>query len=580
MSYKKRMARLLSLVLCFVFLFSACSIRDYFEFILPFDLPGESAQTDPEEKQRRTVPFSEMKYERPDASALVKELDALTENIRTSTSFKSLWDYDEEATRLTEDYMTMYNLAELQRYLNINDPYYQEEYRYCKENTVRVSSAINQLNLAIIESPYAAEYEKEVGSYVFESIQNDLLLNSTEVEELKEKISGLQADYNEDLSTLTVEYEGTAYTMTDLSEMDDQSLAYLLEEQFNEEYADHFANILIQLIDLQNETTSTLGFESAAEMFYLAYSRDYTPEDALALCEAAKAELAPLAPEVLAGGYYPVQISEDEALGMMPSALRRIDPAMEEAFDFMEAYDVYDFGARSEKQSGVGFTTDLYSYDTAYIYGFWQNDLRSATTLFHEFGHFFDSWLHWDETIVFNLDLSETYSQGLELLMQRFFTSFDGEWEGMVASHLSDTFQSITYQALLEELQLTLYEEETLDAQTISRIYTQLLVDYGYGDYAYSDAEKDWVQITHLFEAPFYTISYATSACVALQIWEASSENWKDGAELYMSMIESDQNQPFLTVVNDVELRSPFEPAVLQDIAASYEQLFQLPQAA
>ncbi|MDL2252480.1 M3 family metallopeptidase [Ruminococcaceae bacterium OttesenSCG-928-I18] len=581
MPKRKKPFCLAALALCLVFLFSSCGFRELIDPYLPFELPGgmkeegDAQETEP----RRTIAFSEMEYSRPDAQGMVTQLQEFTENIEQANTFDELWALDEQATTLVEHYMTMSTLAEIHRYLDTGNPYYQEELRYCKENTVRISNAVNSLNTAIVSSRFAEEYEKRVGSYVYASIQNELLLNSPEVEGLKEEISRLQTDYNEDLSTLTIEHEGTSYTMADLQELEDSHLAYTLETQFNEQHADHFSEMYIQFIDLQNQTAQKLGFSSAAEMSYLSYSRDYTPSQALAFCQQVKEAFGNMTESILRAYTGTVSASEEEVLKMMPGALRRISPQMVEAFEFMQQYELYDFGARTEKQSGIGFTADLYSYDTAYIYGFWTNDLRSVTTLFHEFGHFFESWLSWDSDMVFNLDLSETYSQTLELLMQRFFPAFGQDTEAMVLSHLSDFSQSITYQCLLEEMQLQLYEMENLDTETISRLYTDLLVAYGFGSFTYSAADKDWVQITHLFDAPFYTISYATSACIALQIWEKSTQNWREGAALYMQMIETDQNQPFLEIVKSVGLRSPFSPSALLEIAGLYRQMFHLPSA-
>ena len=576
---RTHLARVLALSLCLVFLLSACSWQRWFD--LPFDLPFGGGAAESEEKQRRTVSYSDMEYERPDVDAMVARLGELTEGIRNAGSFDELWALDEEASDIAEHFETQLTLADIRRYQDVNDAFYKEEYRFCSESAAQLSNVANTLNLAIVDSPYASEYSDKVGEYVFATLKDQLRLNSPEVEGLRKQRNNLQADYNEDLTTLTVHYDGKSYTLAEVEQLEDAFLAYELSNQFNEEHAEHFAGLYAQLVALDKEIAGKLGFSSAAEMYYLSYNRDYGPDEALQFCEEVKTTIAPMVEDILLQSYGNVALSQDEVMAMMPNALGRIDPQLEDAFSDLQQYSLYDFDARDSKQSGIGFCTDLPAYDTAYIYGFWANDLRSATTLFHEFGHFFDSWLHWEDSSALTLDLAETYSQGLELLMQRYFSTFDREnSEGLVQSHLSDFVQSISYQPMLEEFQLHLFEEEDLSAENISALYTELLDEYGYGLFSPEGPDYSWVQITHIYDAPFYTISYASSAIVALQIWERSLDNWKAGAALYMDLMEADQSQPYTQLVESVGLRGPMDRTLLQDIADRFAEIYHLPAAA
>ena len=133
----------------------------------------------------------------------------------------------------------------------------------------------------------------------------------------------------------------------------------------------------------------------------------------------------------------------------------------------------------------------------------------------------------------------------------------------------------LTDQVMLEDFQQQLYALDTFDTAVISQLYAETLRSYGYSPFTDSKGNDDsWLQIPHLFDNPFYTISYFTSACVALQIWEISQTDWRAAADIYLDLIHADQNQPFVPLVQSVGLNSPFDKETLQDIATTMSTVF------
>jgi oligoendopeptidase F len=259
----------------------------------------------------------------------------------------------------------------------------------------------------------------------------------------------------------------------------------------------------------------------------------------------------------------------------MPQALANISPELVQAWDHMLLNEMYDFEARSNKQANGAFCIDLPAYDTGFIYGYWSDDFSSATTVMHEFGHYYDSWLHYEDSTVFNLDIAECYSQGLEVLLQEYYGDFTLNPANAKAENLQGFMNPLTYQVMLEDFQQQLYALDTFDTGVISQLYAKTMRDYGYSPFTDSKGnDYSWLQIPHLFDAPFYTISYFTSACVALRIWEISQTDWREAANTYLALIHEDQNQPFVQLLQSAGLDSPFDETTLRDVAYAIADAF------
>ncbi|MFV0352867.1 MAG: hypothetical protein ACK5JF_11270 [Oscillospiraceae bacterium] len=572
---KSNIFRVLAAALVLTLALTGCSLTDIFN-----KGGGSRYQVEPTPDNRRTISYDDMEYVRPDAEAIkarVEELAALAANAK---DFDELLTYDDEVSALMEEFYSMSTLAELRSYHDRTDTYYEEENRYCEEVGVTLSNAVNDFNRVIVEGAYADKYREEVGDYVFESIENALTLNSKEVEALKQERNALNIDYNSDLTNLTLQYEGSEYTMEDIEnfyyEENDIQKYYTYLMLYYKVNAEKFTEYYKRMVEIDKEVASILGFASAADMYYLRYSRDYTPADAEKFFDYTKELFVPLIPST---NSYSMQtgstVTLEDAKAAMPDALKTINPELAEAWQFMMDNNLYDYEALPDKQSGIAFATTIDMYDAPFNYVYWEDNMYSTTSMMHEFGHYYDFWLHYDDSIVFNLDVAEIYSQGLELLMQENFSDFTNDAEYYQAAHLADFINPLTYQPLLEEFQMRVFEMDEFDVDSISELYADLQIEYGYGDYALIDEngrDYTWFRVTHIFDSPFYTISYWTSAVAALEIWAIGEEKWEDGVDKYLELIHADQNKPFRELLASVDLPDPTKKETLENIADLFDK--------
>ncbi len=569
MMKKRILFRVAALALCAVLALGACGTLEDFDF---WGLLEEDPM--PHVRERRTIPFSEMVYARPDAEHIKAEVQKQIGNISAAQSYDDVTRAMEASAPILNNFVTMYKLAELNRYRFATDAGSEEEYRWMSETMVEINTLGTELNRAIMNSSFAEQYRLDVGDYYYQSMEKDLLLESPKAEEYKKQRKQLAADYNNLLTSATVEWEGEQLTYEEMmSRPDTDVFAYFYE------LAPQYAEIYAQLIELDKLTAEVLGFDDPAEMYYLSYGRDYTPADTLALCNNIRRIFCPLLPDTIGLGIVTQGIGLDEAFAKMPGALGKIDAGLAEAFEQMVGYGLYDCEAREGKHPGIGFCTDIVDYDAPFIYQYWdESDFTSASTLIHEFGHYYDTWLRYDDSRVFNLDLMEVFSQGMEFLMQPHFGDFlsaaDAE-NARVGSIVDILISGILYQSVLEEFQIRAYALDSVDAVSLGRLYSEVLDDYYLGSQTDEHgAANDWVQITHLFDTPYYTISYVTSALGALQIWAQSRTDYEGAAEKYMNLLYADHNHSFTQIMENAGLNSIHEPSTMRDIAGEMAALF------
>ena len=526
---------------------------------------------------RRLVPFSEMHYTRPDVPVLVANIEELATNLAEADTFEEAQQVADEFERLLEDYSTQYWLADLHRVQNVNDSFFRDETAYLASADVDVTLAAQAFNRELTEGAFSEDFRHKMGDYAFEMLQMALLFTSESVKELQRQRDELADLYQTQITSLAVTYEGKDYTYFDIFDVDSLGLYYHLSQLYYNQHLDQFADMYAQMVALDKEIAYTLGFEDAPTMYYLRYGRDYGPKKAQTMFNEIKTSFVPVFEDLPYHSGWPEATLEDAFSGM-ETATRLLGNDFHAAWSDLVQYGLSDCEYRPEKRQGVAFTTHLSRYDAPFIYSCWDDSAYSANTLVHEFGHFYDAWLHYDTDIASNLDLAETYSQSLELLMlpqHDLFTPSPAE--SRYQTLLSMGEGALIWQSVLEEFQLRVYALETFDGVILGRTFSEVMQDYGFQPDSHMDssgADNSWICYATLFDTPFYTVSYVTSAATALQLWGQSRSDWEGAVERYQSMIHSDQNRPYSEILHSAGLQAAHEEGVIGSLASLYADSF------
>lgn len=558
----KKTLRLAALLLCAAMLLAGCT------------MPGTQTE------ERRVVPFEEMTYERPDVDGMIARIRDLKTELEATTSFDDALVLMEESDELSSNFYTMSTLAMLHNSMDLSDTYYDEEYRFMEDVSPTLDVATMEFEQTMVDM-YGSDYREHLGDFRYESLLNQLKLISPEVEALKQKRNQLTIDYyNYTDNPETAVYDGVEYTVDDVYDMaGDYETLVALYAGYYQQTAGRFVDLYAEMIALDKEIAATLGFSSAAEMYYLGYSRDYTPEQALEYCALSREYFAPLVAGSMNHYAGENQMTMDEVFDKMPGVLATVDKSLSTVWQEMQKYDLMDYNPGANKKPGA-FCTNIYDYDAPFCYGTWDDtSFHSVTTAIHEFGHFHDNWVHTFDHVVQNLDTAEIYSQGLEMLMYPKFSEFTDNHRAEKRANLAGIVQALTYQALYEEFQQKIYAMDTLDATTIGQLYAELMTEYGFADYlliAEDGGDHTWYDMLHIFDVPFYTISYSTSAFAASQIWLESEENYDSGVKMYMNLLSSDQNQPFTQLIHSAGIADPFDEEAALELAWALADALQI----
>lgn len=522
--------------------------------------------------------YADLVYERPDLDAVYANFeDALELVTQTGIQDQLFTLYDTILAQLNH-VGTMSSLASLKNSINLNDQFYEDEMLLLEAETTKMDNDINEVTGAILDSSYADAFTAKYGEEFVHNYQVMSKLNSPEIEDLVEQESKLVAEYNKLLSKeYTTEYNGETVTMDDL-DLSDPDIAtpyYAIYQQKNKECAE----IYLQLVKLRVEIAKTLGYDSYTDYAYDCLGRDFTKEDAAQFSSMVKRYIAFTSQNLYRTYYSRLQLtmnpnppSMEEGLRYLRTALEAEFPAaMIEALDYMLDRGLYLFDDDANMMP-AGFSTILTEYAAPFLF-INTSVYTDPSTLFHEFGHYYNFYLmgsiNWYDSN--NLDLAEIHSQGLELLMFPYYDQIYGAKHAEITqiSMLSNLLDTILMGCCEDEFQQKVFEDPDMTITEMNQIHADLYQQYmGYPIY------YEWVDIHHHFETPFYYISYATSAASAFEIWELSQTDRAAALAAYRSITQNTVNSGYREPLKRAGLSDPFTTDMVADLAKTVNSMF------
>lgn len=492
------------------------------------------------------VPFGEMKYVRPDATALEQKLNAVNEILPEAKSAKQIMDrfYDFYYDYL--DFITNYSLSYIHYCQDLTDIYWEQEYNYCMEHTTWVDAGYDQLLYDLADSPFVAELESEqyFGPDFFDEYQGESVWDETLID-LIEQEDALLSEY---------------YALS--AEPADGSDAY-----FNGTGA-KIAALFVEMVALRQKIASYAGYPDYPSFAYDFYHiRDYTPRQAWDYMEDIRQELTPLYRQTAelehwSQAYEACEQSQVQAYVL--SLSRKMGGVINEAYDTMIRFDLFDI-TQSEKKYDASFEIYLYSYNLPFVFVNSTGQLRDKLTLTHEFGHFCRDYASYGYAL--SIDVMEVFSQGMENLS--LFYALGGEQLSKL--RLQDSLNVFVEQAAYASFEQQVYnlKGENLTLENVEALYTKVMADFGLDIWGVSG--RDFVMIPHLFISPMYLISYIVSNDAALQLYQMEKAQSGAGLEAYERCLAT-QEQYFLAFAEENGLESPFAPGRLEAIRKTFEE--------
>ncbi|MCR5808300.1 MAG: hypothetical protein K6G56_01920 [Clostridiales bacterium] len=551
-----------ALLLAAALLFCGCD-----ELGLPLIHIGNTdapAQTEaPDDKiDFRLVEFGSMPYRRPDLDAMEKlfaETAEFADGARAGDAAELERKLD-ECWDAYDEFFTLETIAMLRSDIDQTDEYYSAEYEYFLDREADIAEWMDTTLIACACSK-AKVSEDLLAGYTEEDSEpySDRML------ELMARENSLLIAYREALMLDEIEINGevqsfTEYVSDPLISDEEYAEAKLAYYRACNEIA---APIYAELVKVRRAMAEEYGC-SYEELQYYSFGRDYTPEQVSSYLEGVAGEVADYYCELMESDPYSMvdywSLSESGLLELLEAATSHMGESIKDSLRFMEKYHLYDAAATSVK-STASYTVYLRSYDAPFCFLGAYGDAEDFLNMAHEFGHFADARINYDST--FSLDLSETYSQGmanLALLKSREYLSPE-RYNSLLLMHLLSNLSIFAEQTAYADFESRAYAlpDSELTVENLNALALECADRYGAS--ATDDAEGEsafyWTQVNHLFEQPFYVISYCISADAAIQIAEMEMNEPGSGVAVYEKLLDWESGY-FLEELSRAGLVSPF----------------------
>lgn len=503
-------------------------------------------------KNHAPVDYADMSWEEFDEIPLTQALDELEALIRggsvrsrdRQTGLKAVRLYHQILNGY-ESLYTQYALAMIRYDSDYTDSGAANAYMdYSDRLTVLQDRCFTVLRL-LARSPYCDILDLDSGAGWVESLRDYEPMTDEELELYRQE-TGLIADYEQLLNT----------------DYDPQVMGELY----------------LKLTRLRNDIARLYGYDSYADYAYSAvYGRDYTLQDIEDIQETVKSLFSEL--------FFSIQDAMDDRfqtlyelegdnaetrLDAIEPCIAGIHPELAEAFTFLREHHLYDL-EESDTKLPMGYTAELPRYGSAFIFDAPYGDFSDYATVVHEFGHFNNSFHCTDRTLWAgnNMDVSEIHSQALELL----FTEYADELFGDLGPafrwyEVSYLLTSVLDGFMYNEFEAAVSRDPEMTVEEMGQLFLTIADSCG-GGYE----ENDWMETTHLFQSPFYYISYGTSALSALDIWLSSLADREAGIDAYMTISALSTTVAYGEAVEQAGLRDIFDETALTALAGELDQV-------
>ena len=543
-------------------LFSLMNPTDSFDFIPSIISPAK-------------VHYSDMEYARPDGEAIIKTVDELIAMIGEGASFT---EQSRLFTDLNDDiinYRTMLTLAEIRYYTDVTDEFYKTENDLLQLEYVGIFDKTSELLDTIAASSFKNNYERTffgIG-YFTDWVP---MSGSDEVSALLEKEQALITEYQDLISNAFVTYNGEDIK---LPSEEYYSLAPEVQSElvtlYTEKYNAELGEIYVELIKLRLQLAEEKGTDYTS-IAYKDLGRDYTPEEANAYIDSI---IEILIPKIRfyeeERSLFDIYTDTSTSFYHLSLATSKMGGEIEEAFDYMVKYGLYEI-ALSDTKQGISFEIFLEKYYSPFMFVSSTGTADDFLTYAHEFGHFADDYINLGMSNT--VDSAEIASQSMAYIVP-FYSDGMGDLsaEEFLRINLYSTLEMYVSAVFVHEFETEVYalKSDEVTLEKINSIAKDIALRLGLNESAAESFSKSWFEYQHVYIAPLYYSAYTISNDVALQVLEAELDNpLKGGVEAYISIISRDPSKTFAENIEAAGFESPFADGRVSKIAKLMDSIF------
>lgn len=550
--------------------------------------------------------FHDMLYQRVDIDKIRTEIDTLISKFLSAENFEMADKVFSEAEKLNSNIETMFSLAQVRHEINTEDEFYRSEIEFIDENTPHLEEKMQEWASACLKSNFRSEFEEKYGSLFFINIEMRLKTFSPEIiPELQEE-NRLTTEYTRLLASAQIEFEGSFYTISQLSPFkqdvndDRRRAAWCAEGQFYNDNLHALDELYSKLCDVRNRMALKLGFKSFTELGYYRMNRNcYGAEDVRKFREAVVKYIVPLATQIYKeqakriGRTYPLSYSDislafksgnpkpkgtaEDTLTHGKRMFLELSKETAEFITYLYENELLDVLSRKGKAGG-GFSTSFPDYGAPFIFANFNGSFDDVSVLTHEAGHAFASFMCRDivpsDCRQPTLEACEIHSMSMECFSWFWDEGFFGDdTEKFHFKELSGMLTFIPYGCMVDHFQHLVYEKPEMLPEDRHSLWRSLYETYmpwvRLDDIPCFGEGMAWQRQLHIYQMPFYYIDYCLAESVALQFWALLQKDLKSAFSRYLSLVKLGGKKTFTELVESAELHSPFGDDALKTVSES-----------
>ena len=548
--------------------------------------------------------FSQMKYERPDLEAVKAELTKLTEELKSAENYDGARKAFVEFDAVKRKVGTQGTLASVRHSIDTRDEFYEAEKKFWNVASPELDEYFQNWTMALLESKFRTQFEKEFGNIVFINAEIDLKAFSPEIIPELQKENDLVQEYQKLIASAQIPFEGGIYTISQLApfknDADDarRLAAWKADGSWYKEHQAQLDEIYDKLTHLRDTMGKKLGYDGFTQLGYYRMGRNcYTKDDVEKFREAVRKYLIPVADSIYReqakrlGKEYPMSFDDnalmfrsgnpkpcgtpEEILQAGKKFYDELSPETSKFFRAMLDGELLDVLSTEGKEGG-GYCTSLYDYNMPFIFANFNGTSSDVETVTHEAGHAFADWYNIKripvDTVWPSMEGCEVHSMSMEFFAWRNAEDFFGkDTRKFLYSHLAGSLTFIPYGTMVDHFQHIVYENPDMTPRERHDTWKKLLGIYMPwmkldGDIPFYSEGEGWQRQSHIYTVPFYYIDYCLAQTVALEFWAMIQEDPDNAWKHYIAYTEQGGSRVFTELLKNAGLESPFDEATLRGV--------------
>jgi len=553
--------------------------------------------------------FSEMPYVRPDLEQmkeLVRQTVAGLDNAASAAAQAEIYYAFEKAEKNVE---TMSTIAYIRHSIDTRDAFYAREQEWMDQAMPQFEELRQQVNLALLRSPYRKELGEILGELLFVNLEIAVRSFKPELMDLMSEENRLVSDYQKLYASAMVEFDGKTMPLPMLGpykQSTDRAVrkaAYETEGRFFDAHREELDAIYDQLVKNRTAQGKLMGYDTFLPLGYDRMNRNcYGPEKVAAFRQQVARDLVPVVCRCkqsqqerlgldrlslyddnmrFADGNATPMGTADDILRAGLEMYHGLSPETAEFIDFLYENELLDVLSKPGKAPG-GYCSSLPDYKAPFIFSNFNGTSGDVDILTHEAGHAFADYRASRKGYIRPLqsptmEACECHSMSMEFLTQDFHKLFFGsDTRKYEISHCEDSLGFIPYGCLVDEFQHLVYENPDMTPDQRNGLWLELEAKYrpwlDFEDLPFYSRGAGWQRQLHIYLMPFYYIDYCMAQTVALQFWIASMADREGAWQKYLTFTDLGGSRSFEDLVRGSGLEVPYENECVKKTALAVEQ--------